>query len=80
MQIPFDDEEHPGKYRIELFPEQAEHGGGIVLCADREGFLALADVFRQMAQSTTGTHFHLGYTDEVQPGPGWRLVLGEGRL
>ena len=79
MEIPFDNG-HPGKYQIELYPGQAEQGDGIVLNADRAGFLALAEVFRQLADSPSETHVHLGYTNDTQPGPGWRLVLGAGRL
>ena len=79
MEIPFDNG-HPGKYQIELYPEQAEHGDGIVLSADREGFLALAEVFRQLAEHPTETHIHLGYTNDTQPSPGWRLVRVRGRL
>jgi hypothetical protein len=79
MEFPFDNGQS-GKYQIELFPAQAEEGDGIVLNADREGFLAFAEVFRQLANSPTETHVHLGYTDDTQPGPGWRLVLGSGRL
>lgn len=79
MDIPFDNS-HPGEYQIELYAADAEHGDGIVLNADRAGFLALAEVFRQMAERPEPTHIHLGYTNDTQPGPGWRLVLGSGRL
>jgi hypothetical protein len=79
MQIPFDNG-HPGKYKIEIFPDEAELGDGVILNADSAGFLALAEVFRQMADAPIGTHLHLGYTDGTQPGPGWRLVLGSGKL
>ena len=79
MHIPFDFG-NAGKYRIELYPQDAELGDGIVLCADRAGFLALAEVFRELAAQPDDTHVHLGYTDDAQPGPGWRLVLGSGRL
>ena len=79
MQIPFDNGP-PGKYQIELFLDEADLGDGIILDADRAGFLALAEVFRQMADAPIGTHVHLGYTDDTQPGPGWKLVLGNGKL
>ena len=79
MYIPFDNG-NQGKYQIELFPEHAELGDGIVLCADREGFLALAEMFRQLAEAPSDTHVHLGYTDDTQPGPGWRLVRRSGRI
>ncbi len=74
MEIPFDNG-HPGTYRIDLYPEQAGRGDGMVLAADRAGFLALAEVFRQMASAPDGTHLHLGYAHDTPPGPGWRLVL-----
>lgn len=50
MQIPFDNG-RSDKYQIELFPDEAEHGDGIILNADRAGFLSLAEVFRQMADA-----------------------------
>ena len=60
MRIPFDNGSL-GKYQIELYPDQAENGDGIVLNADREGFLALAEIFRQMAEGPD-THVHLEAT------------------
>jgi len=50
LEVPTDNG-HPGTFRIELYPDQAELVDGIVLNADRPSFLALAEVFRQMADS-----------------------------
>ena len=76
MRIAFDQPDSKAKYEIDLYPDEAEAGDGIVLVANREGLLALADVFQQLAASThPSNHLHLGYTEEQPQGPGFRIVL-----
>ena len=76
MQIPFDQPNSNAKYEVDLRPDQAESGDGIILAANREGLLALAETFRQLAESSESvTHLHLGYSEEVPQGPGFRVTL-----
>ena len=82
MQIPFDDQKSNAKYEIDLRPDQADTGDGIILAANREGLLALAETFRRLADSAEAdNHLHLGYTEEVPQGPGFRITLNStGRI
>lgn len=76
MIIPFDQPDSKGRYEIALFPTVAEVGDGVILAADRDGFLALASIFMQLAESDTEhNHIHLGYDEQNPQGPGFRLVL-----
>lgn len=81
MHIPFDQPNSSAKYEIALHPEQAEDGDGIVLVANRDGLLALAETLRQLADTEPDNHLHLGYNDEEPQGPGFRIVLNSsGRI
>lgn len=64
MDIPFDQPNSLAKYEIDMFPLQGETGDGIVLAANREGLLALADTLRQLAQTEPENHLHLGYNEQ----------------
>ena len=82
MQIPFDQPNSNAKYEIDLRPDQAESGDGIIVVANREGLLALAETFRQLAESSEPVnHLHLGYSEEAPQGPGFRVTLSQtGRI
>ena len=74
MEIPFDQPGSAAKYEIDFRVKDAASGDGIILAANREGLLALAETLRQLAKSESG-HLHLGY-DETEPhGPGFRIVV-----
>ena len=74
MEIPFDQPGSAAKYEIDFRVTDAASGDGIILAANREGLLALAQTFRQLAESESD-HLHLGY-DETEPqGPGFRIVV-----
>ena len=56
-------------------------GDGIVLAANREGLLALAEAFRRLAETEPDKHLHLGYDEQEPQGPGFRIVLNSsGRI
>ncbi|MDQ3039645.1 MAG: hypothetical protein M3R16_07605 [Pseudomonadota bacterium] len=82
MLIPLDQPGSKARYAVDLYPEHAETGDGIVLAANREGLLALAETLRQLAESPEpDNHLHLGYSEQVPQGPGFRIVLNStGRL
>jgi hypothetical protein len=74
MEIPFDQPGSTAKYEIDFFPRDAASGDGIILAANREGLLALAETFRQLAESESA-HLHLGYDEREPQGPGFRIML-----
>ena len=62
--VPFDQPEHAdARYTIDLRPESAQDGDGIVLVANSAGYRALAILFAQLAEGgyPAGYHVHLGY-------------------
>ena len=62
-----------GSYRIDLLPDQAESGDGVVLYLDPAACLSFAKLFAQLAKQ--GGHVHVGY-DETEPqGPGMRITV-----
>ena len=81
MEIPFDQPNSWARYEIDFYPEQAAAGDGIVLAANREGLLALAETLRQLAETEPENHLHLGYDEEEPQGPGFRIVFNStGRI
>ena len=81
--IPFD-LGNAGRYEIEIFPEDADAGDGIVLAVDKTACASLAQVFGQLATGDyqDGYHVHLGWNEEDTQAPrGFRIVLTEsGRI
>ena len=81
MEIPFDQPGSLAKYEIYFYPGQAATGDGIVLAANREGLLALAETLRQLAETEPDNHLHLGYNEQEPQGPGFRIVFNStGRI
>ncbi len=81
MDIPFDQPNSLAKYEIDFFPHQGETGDGVVLAANREGLLALADTLRQLAETGPENHLHLGYNELEPQGPGFRIIFNSsGRI
>ena len=76
--IPFDQPDSMAKYQIEINVDQIETGDGVVLVGNQAAFLALSQVFAQLALDySEGSHLHLGYTEEEPQGPGWRIVSNQ---
>jgi hypothetical protein len=75
--IPFDQEGTVARYEITVSEKDLDAGDGILLACNREGLLALASVFQQLADPSTpdGSHVHLGYNEMEPQGPGWRITL-----
>lgn len=81
MKIPFDQPNALAKYEIDFCPEHAAAGDGIILAANKEGLLALAETLRQLAETDPDNHLHLGYNEQEPQGPGFRIVLNSsGRI
>ena len=81
MEIPFDQLNSLAKYEIDFFSEHAASGDGIVLAANRQGLLALAETLHQLAKAEPESHLHLGYNEQEPQGPGFRIVLNSnGRI
>ncbi len=80
--IPFDNPDSCARYEIDVHVEDIDSGDGVVLAVNREACLALAQLFQQLGnQEEDNIHVHLGYTEEVPQGPGWRVVLtNSGRI
>ncbi len=80
--IPFDNPDTGARYEIDVRVNDLDSGDGVVLAVNREACLAFSQLLQQLAnQEEDAAHLHLGYTEEVPQGPGWRIVLtGNGRI
>lgn len=79
MVITFDQPNSLARYDIDFYPEHAAAGDGIILAANREGLLALAETLRQLAGMDPDNHLHLSYNEQEPQGPGFRVVLNSSR-
>lgn len=74
--VPFDHGDG-GQYEVEIYPDDAEFGDGVILVANREACLTLASIFGQLGSGhyPEGFHVHLGWEEgDVR---GFKIVLGE---
>ncbi len=76
--IPFDND-NEGKYEFSIDPENCENGDGIILRLNKKACLYFMQIFGQLAFGSynDGYHVHLGYEQNLQPGPGVRIILND---
>ena len=77
MEIPFDNNQGE-KYKVDIRGEDIERGDEVVLKLNKKACIAFSKIFEQLARSgKSGTHIHIGYSEEEPQGPGFRIELDD---